>query len=178
MIPYEPAGDGHLSAGNQEDLPDKPGMPQKLWKLPLGNPIVSISIDESEDEDQCEEIKKILEPPPHGPRKCGLLQNWTGLFQLALDHPARRTFEGGWLRTRIAGSWSSGRRSSAPHDRPDCGIAAYLLSTQRNEEGDSGVGASPRPIADCSRTRVCPQLDNASTRVCSLVTTMNRAGFD
>jgi hypothetical protein len=62
MIPYEPAGEGHLGAGNQEDLPEKPGMPQKLWKLPLGNPIVSISIDQSEDEDQCEEIKNILEP--------------------------------------------------------------------------------------------------------------------
>jgi len=62
MMPYEPAGEGHLGAGLQEDLPAKPDMPQKLWKLPLGQPIVSISIAESEDPDRCEEIKNLLEP--------------------------------------------------------------------------------------------------------------------
>lgn len=63
MIPYEPAGEGHLGAGAQEDLPAMPGgMPQRLWKLPLGQPIVSISISESEDESRSEEIKNLLEP--------------------------------------------------------------------------------------------------------------------
>ena len=62
LIPYDPVGEGHLGSGAQEDLPTKPDMPQKLWKLPIGQPIVSISIDESENEARCEEIKNLLEP--------------------------------------------------------------------------------------------------------------------
>jgi len=62
MMPYQPAGEGHLGAGAQEDLPAMPNMPQQLWKLPLGQPIVSISIAESENPDRCEELKDILEP--------------------------------------------------------------------------------------------------------------------
>lgn len=62
MMPYEPGGEGHLGAGAQEDLPANPNMPTKLWKLPLGQPIVSISIAESENLDRCEEIKDLLEP--------------------------------------------------------------------------------------------------------------------
>ena len=62
MIPYEPVGEAHIGAGAQEDLAAKPDMPQKLWKLPLGQPIVSISIAESEDEHRSEEIKNLLEP--------------------------------------------------------------------------------------------------------------------
>jgi hypothetical protein len=62
LIPYDPVGEGHLGSGSQEDLANKPDMPQKLWKLPLGQPIVSISIAESEDSNKCEEIKNLLEP--------------------------------------------------------------------------------------------------------------------
>lgn len=62
LMPYDPNGEGNLGSGAQEDLPAKPDMPQKLWKLPLGQPIVSISIAESEDEARCEEIKNLLEP--------------------------------------------------------------------------------------------------------------------
>lgn len=62
MVPYEPVGEEHLGSGAQEDLPAIADMPQKLWKLPLGQPIVSISIEDSEDEKRCEEIKDLLEP--------------------------------------------------------------------------------------------------------------------
>lgn len=62
LIPYDPVGEGHLGSGGQEDLPAKQDMPQKLWKLPLGQPIVTISIEESENEERCEEIKNLLEP--------------------------------------------------------------------------------------------------------------------
>jgi hypothetical protein len=62
MLPYVPAGEGHLGAGEHEDLADKPGMPKALWKLPLGQPILSITIAESEKPIRCEEIKNILEP--------------------------------------------------------------------------------------------------------------------
>jgi hypothetical protein len=62
LIPYEPTGEGHLGTGALEDLDAKPNMPQSLWKLPLGQPIVSISIAESEDPNKCEEIKNLLEP--------------------------------------------------------------------------------------------------------------------
>jgi hypothetical protein len=62
MIPYDPVGEGHLGAGVQEDLDPKPIAPHRLWKLPLGQPIVSIAIEESEDEKRCEEIKALLEP--------------------------------------------------------------------------------------------------------------------
>jgi hypothetical protein len=62
LIPYEPKGEGHLNAGVQEDLEAKPGIPQKLWTLPLGQPIVSIPIDDSENVEKCEIIKIILAP--------------------------------------------------------------------------------------------------------------------
>lgn len=62
LIPYDPIGEAHLGAGFQEDLPVKADMPGKLCKLPLGQPIVSISIEESEDNRRCEEIKNLLEP--------------------------------------------------------------------------------------------------------------------
>jgi len=62
MLPYEPAGAAHLGAGTQIVLDPKPDMPQTLWRLPLGQPIVSISIAESEDPERCEQIKNVLEP--------------------------------------------------------------------------------------------------------------------
>jgi hypothetical protein len=62
LIPYDPMGEAHLGAGFQEDLPIKADMPGKLCMLPLGQPIVSISIEESEDSNRCEEIKNLLEP--------------------------------------------------------------------------------------------------------------------
>jgi hypothetical protein len=62
LLPYVPTGDGHLGDGSQEDLADKAGMPKTLWKLPLGQPIVSITIAESEKPKRCEEIKTLLEP--------------------------------------------------------------------------------------------------------------------
>lgn len=62
MIPYEPKGEGHLGVGSQEDLAALENMPNKLWRLPLGQPLVSISIGESEDPARCEQIKALLEP--------------------------------------------------------------------------------------------------------------------
>jgi hypothetical protein len=62
MHPYDPVGEGHIGAGSQEDLAPMPDMPGKLTHLPLGQPIVSISIGESEDEGKSEAIKGILEP--------------------------------------------------------------------------------------------------------------------
>ncbi len=62
LIPYDPVGEGHLGAGAQTELDAKPDMPQRVWSLPLGQPIVSISIEESENEHRCEEIKMILDP--------------------------------------------------------------------------------------------------------------------
>jgi hypothetical protein len=62
LMPYAPDGEGHLGAGEQEELDAKEGMPSKLLKLPLGQPIVSISIGESENLDKCEAIKNLLEP--------------------------------------------------------------------------------------------------------------------
>jgi hypothetical protein len=62
LIPYDPVGEVHLGAGVQEQLDTKVGMPSKFWKLPIGQPIVSISIDESEDPERCEATKTLLEP--------------------------------------------------------------------------------------------------------------------
>jgi hypothetical protein len=62
LLPYLPTGEGHLGAGDAEDLDAKPDMPQKLWKLPIGQPIVRIYIQDSEDTEKGEGIKKILEP--------------------------------------------------------------------------------------------------------------------
>jgi hypothetical protein len=63
LVPYEPAANEHLGEGTQEDLPEiKPGIPNKLWRLPIGQPIVSILIGDSEDPVKCEEIKRVLEP--------------------------------------------------------------------------------------------------------------------
>ena len=62
MLPYIPTGEAHLGVGDQEILADKAGMPNTLWKLPLGQPVVSITIAESEKPKRCEEIKGLLEP--------------------------------------------------------------------------------------------------------------------
>jgi hypothetical protein len=72
LLPYVPTGDGHLGDGSQEDLADKAGMPKTLWKLPLGQPIVSITIAESEKPKRCEEIKTLLEPWRHCDHKTRL----------------------------------------------------------------------------------------------------------
>lgn len=62
LMPFTPPTEGHLSDGEHEELPEKPGIPRALWKLPLGQPIVSITISESEKPKRCEEIKAVLEP--------------------------------------------------------------------------------------------------------------------
>ena len=62
LTPYDPVGEDHIGAGAQKDFEAKDGMPSKLWKLPLGQPIVSISIGDSEDPEKCEAIKALLEP--------------------------------------------------------------------------------------------------------------------
>ena len=62
LMPYDPLGDSHLGAGTQEEIAVKEGIPYKLWKLTLGQPVVSISIGESEDVEKCEAIKSLLEP--------------------------------------------------------------------------------------------------------------------
>lgn len=62
LIPYEPLGEGHLGDGLWEDLSEKPGMPRGLWRLPLGQPMVRVSIADSENPERCEQIKALLEP--------------------------------------------------------------------------------------------------------------------
>lgn len=62
LIPYEPVGEGHLGAGEWEDLPDRPDMPRGHWRLPLGQPMVRITIADSENPERCEQIKQLLEP--------------------------------------------------------------------------------------------------------------------
>lgn len=65
LIPYTPDYPNHLGDGVIEDLEpvkDKPHIPNKLWKLPLGGPIVSIPADSVETGDNVEAFKKLLEP--------------------------------------------------------------------------------------------------------------------
>ena len=64
LMPYQPLGEGHLGFGGHmlTDLPNVPGMPGRVLKLPIGQPVVRISIADSEKKDKCEEIKGLLEP--------------------------------------------------------------------------------------------------------------------
>lgn len=62
LMPYTPTGEDHLGDGNLETLDYNAEMPLHRWTIPIGQPIVQISIDESEDPDRCEEIKLLLEP--------------------------------------------------------------------------------------------------------------------
>lgn len=61
LMPYEPQSCDDLGDGTETELAELPGMPRNLWKLPLGQPICRISIEDSEDADKCEEIKTLLE---------------------------------------------------------------------------------------------------------------------
>ncbi len=61
LLPYVPNSDGNIGDGWHEDLPQRKGMPGTLWKLPLGQPIVSMTIADSEKPQRCEEVKTILE---------------------------------------------------------------------------------------------------------------------
>lgn len=62
LIPYTPDGANHIGAGKVTKQKSKPGMPDYSWSLPLGQPIVRISIGESEDPVKCEAIKRTIEP--------------------------------------------------------------------------------------------------------------------
>ena len=62
FVPYSPTGEGHLGAGEITKLDPLPDMPDVLLTIPLGRPIVRISISDSEDQGKCEEIKALLEP--------------------------------------------------------------------------------------------------------------------
>jgi hypothetical protein len=62
LIPYQPEGEGHLGDGAIERLDPAPDMPVERWKLPVGNPIVQITIADSDDEQKREQIKGLLEP--------------------------------------------------------------------------------------------------------------------
>jgi hypothetical protein len=62
VVPYEPGRDNDIGCGTIEQLEERPDMPRTLWKLPLGQPILRITIDDSEDPDRCEQIKRLLEP--------------------------------------------------------------------------------------------------------------------
>ena len=61
LMPYKPDGEGHLGDGTVEALPKVANAPDNLWVLPIGQPILRISIVDSEDEARCEEIKRLLE---------------------------------------------------------------------------------------------------------------------
>jgi hypothetical protein len=43
-------------------LEERADMPRGQWKLPLGQRIVRMTIQDSEDKEQCEQIKGLLEP--------------------------------------------------------------------------------------------------------------------
>lgn len=65
LVPYTPEYPNHLGDGviaELEPVKDKPDIPNKLWELPLGQPIISISAEDSEDKDKVESIKQLLEP--------------------------------------------------------------------------------------------------------------------
>jgi hypothetical protein len=62
LIPYQPGGEVHLGSGELTDIEEKLDMPNTLWRIPIGQAIVSIPIADSENGDRCEEIKGILEP--------------------------------------------------------------------------------------------------------------------
>jgi|GEM_PF-5884076 len=62
LIPYEPEGEGHLGDGIIEKQESVAGMPDEIWKLPIGQPIVRIPIADSEDDQKRESIKQLLEP--------------------------------------------------------------------------------------------------------------------
>jgi hypothetical protein len=61
LMPYIPEGDEHLGDGTTKELEPLANMPGGLWELPIGQPIVRISISDSEDRQKCEEIKSLLE---------------------------------------------------------------------------------------------------------------------
>jgi hypothetical protein len=60
LIPYSPDGEGHLGAGELEALEPMANTPNWLWKLPIGQPMVRISIGDAESPERCEEIKSLL----------------------------------------------------------------------------------------------------------------------
>ena len=62
LLPYQPVGEAHLNDGTSEDLDAKQNMPNWLWKLPIGQPILRITLDDSENPDKCEGVKALLEP--------------------------------------------------------------------------------------------------------------------
>ena len=62
LIPYAPEGEGHLGDGEIKKLKTELGMPDEVWKLPIGQPIVRIPIADSENEQKRETIKQLLEP--------------------------------------------------------------------------------------------------------------------
>ena len=62
FIPYHPTQDIHVGAGEAVDLEANGEAPRWMWRLPMGQPIISISIEDAEKEDRCEHIKAILEP--------------------------------------------------------------------------------------------------------------------
>lgn len=62
LMPYVPEGEGHLGDGEIKKLKTEPGMPDEVWKLPIGQPIVKIPIADSENEQKRETIKQLLEP--------------------------------------------------------------------------------------------------------------------
>jgi hypothetical protein len=62
LIPYLPEGEGHLGNGEIVKRKAKPNMPDEFLTLPIGQPIIRIRIEDSENVEKCEEIKTILEP--------------------------------------------------------------------------------------------------------------------
>jgi hypothetical protein len=62
LIPYQPAVDRDINDGYIENLDEIPGMPREVWKLEIGNPIIQITISDSDDSEKREAIKQRLEP--------------------------------------------------------------------------------------------------------------------
>jgi len=90
LMPYSPPGETEINAGVFDDN-------EKLWTLHLGQPIVSISIAASENQNACEKIKKTLRPYLEMDQENGVLSRIRlGYFRWPLriqtGGPLKRTF--------------------------------------------------------------------------------------
>jgi hypothetical protein len=62
LLPYSPDVKSNLGNGEVIEFKSEGEEPRFDWKLPIGQPIVSIGIDDAENQEKCEEIKHVIEP--------------------------------------------------------------------------------------------------------------------
>lgn len=91
LIPYSPEGEGHLTDG-EDEKPKKAkkkkkgkDVPDYVWKLPIGQPIIRISAADAENPAKVEEIKNLLEPYLYMDHENGVLaRTGVGYFKWPL----------------------------------------------------------------------------------------------